>query len=158
MEGSLFWISSAKDGGNSVYMMDNLKASQISTPPIDRLLQQADYTTVYSWCARVGGHRFYCVTLVNSNLSLVFDLTSRQWYQWTDYQGNYLPFISSTYTVSDNQAIFQHATNGKMYELEITNTTDDGQTITFDVYTPNYDGGTRKRKYCLLYTSPSPRD
>ena len=150
MEGALFWISSAKDGGNSVYMMDNLKASQISTPPIDRLLQQADYTTVYSWCARVGGHRFYCVTLVNSNLSLVYDLTSRQWYQWTDYQGNYLPFISSTYTVSDNQAIFQHATNGKMYELEITNTTDDGQTITFDVYTPNYDGGTRKRKYIKI--------
>jgi hypothetical protein len=149
MEGTVFWVSQARDGGTAVYLMDNVKSSQISTPSIERLLQQADYTTVYSWCARVAGHRYYCVTLAASNLSLVYDMTSQQWYQWTDNNGNYLPFVSASYT-GDNQAIFQHATNGKMYQLEITNTTDEGATITMDLYTPNYDGGTRKRKSVVI--------
>jgi len=146
MEGTMFWVSQARDGGTAVYLMDNVKSQQISTPSIERLLQQADYTTVYSWCARVAGHRYYCVTLAASNLSLVYDLTSQQWYQWTDANGNYLPYVSASYT-GDNQAIFQHATNGKMYQLEIVNTTDEGAAITMDLYTPNYDGGARLRKY-----------
>jgi len=146
MEGTMFWVSQARDGGTAVYLMDNVKSQQISTPSIERLLQQADYTTVYSWCARVAGHRYYCVTLAASNLSLVYDLTSQQWYQWTDSNGNYLPYVSASYT-GDNQAIFQHATNGKMYQLEIVNTTDEGAAITMDLYTPNYDGGARLRKY-----------
>jgi len=146
MEGTMFWVSQARDGGTAVYLMDNVKSQQISTPSIERLLQQADYTTVYSWCARVAGHRYYCVTLAASNLSLVYDLTSQQWYQWTDANGNYLPYVSASYT-GDNQAIFQHATNGKMYQLEITNTTDEGAAITMDLYTPNYDGGARVRKF-----------
>jgi len=149
MEGTVFWVSQARDGGTAVYLMDNVKSSQISTPSIERLLQQADYTTVYSWCARVAGHRYYCVTLAASNLSLVYDMTSQQWYQWTDSNGNYLPFVSASYT-GDNQAIFQHESNGKMYQLEITNTTDEGATITMDLYTPNYDGGTRKRKSVVI--------
>ena len=146
MEGTMFWVSQARDGGTAVYLMDNVKSQQISTPSIERLLQQADYTTVYSWCARVAGHRYYCVTLAASNLSLVYDLTSQQWYQWTDSNGNYLPYVSASYT-GDNQAIFQHATNGKMYQLEIVNTTDEGAAITMDLYTPNYDGGARLRKF-----------
>ena len=146
MEGTVFWVSQARDGGTAVWLMDNLKAAQISTPPIERLLQQADYTTVYSWTARVAGHKYYCITVAASNLSLVYDMTSRQWYQWTDSNGNYLPFVASSFT-GDNQAILQHATNGKLYEMEITNLTDDGATITFDLYTPNYDAGTRRRKY-----------
>lgn len=146
MEGTLFWVSQARDGGTAVWLMDGMKPAQISTPPIERLLQQADYTTVYSWCARVAGHKYYCITLPASNLSLVFDLTSRQWYQWKDTNGNYLPYVSASFT-GDNQAIFQHESNGKLYELEITNYTDEGNLITFDLYTPNYDAGTKQRKY-----------
>lgn len=146
MEGTVFWVSQARDGGTAVWLMDNLKPSQISTPPIERLLQQADYSVVHSWCARVAGHKYYCITLPASNLSLVYDLMSHQWYQWTDSNGNYLPYVAASYT-GDNQAIFQHGSNGKLYELEITNLTDDGNIITFDLYTPNYDGNTRQRKY-----------
>ena len=126
--------------------MDGLKAVCVSTPPIERLLQQADYTTVYSWHARFAGHKFYAITLVVSNLTLVYDLTSQTWYQWTDANGNYIPIISSTFT-SDQQCALQHTTNGKVYKLELTNTTDDGALIPWDLYTPNFDGGVRLKKY-----------
>ena len=146
LEGTLFWISQARDGGTSAHLMDQLKPAQISTPAVERLLQEADYTTVYSWTGKLAGHKFYVVTLVNSNLTLVYDMASQQWYQWTDSNGNYLPFTASTYT-SDQQLLLQHASNGKMYKMEMATTTDDGLVITVDIYTPNFDAGARLRKY-----------
>lgn len=146
LEGTIFWVAQARGGSPSVWMMENLKAQQISTPAIEKLLQQADYTTVYSWTARSAGHKFYVVTLVGSNLTLVFDLTSRRWYQWTDASGNYLPIVSSTFT-PDDQPILQHASNGKIYRFDIAYANDDGSLIVWDLYTPNWDGGTRKIKY-----------
>ena len=146
LDGTLFWISQARNGGVSVMAMEGLKASQVSTPAIERLLQQADYSTVYSWAAKVAGHKYYAVTLPASKLTLVYDVISRRWYQWTDANGNYLPIVSSTFS-ADQQPLLQHASNGKIYKLEMTNTTDDGELITMDLYLPNYDGGTRLTKY-----------
>jgi hypothetical protein len=146
LEGTLFWISQARDAGTSVHIMDNLKAVPISTPSIEKLLQEANYTTVWSMSFKIAGHKFYVVTLVSSNLTLVFDLTSKQWYQWTDSNGNYFPFCSATYT-PDQQVLLQHATNGGLYKMEITTTNDAGVAIVMDIYTPNFDGGMRKRKF-----------
>lgn len=146
IDGVLLWVGVARSGSVSVMLMSGLKAVVVSTPSVEKLLQQADYTTVYSWTAKVGGHRFYALTLVNSNLTLVYDMTSRRWAQWTDASGNYLPIVSATFT-SSQQPLLQHASNGKIYLLENTNYTDDGAEIPFDLYTPNYDGGTRLRKY-----------
>ena len=146
LEGMTFWVSQTRGAGLAVHMATDLRPQKISTPSIERLIQDADFTTVYSWTGRVAGHSFYCVTLVNSNLSLVYDLTSKAWYQWTDANGNYLPFVSSTFS-STQQLLLQHATNGAMYWMDITFPTDNGSTIVMDIYTPNYDGGVRTRKY-----------
>ncbi len=146
LEGTLFWLSQSRGGSIGVMEMDGLKAKTISTPAIERLLQQADFTTVYSWVTKVAGHKLYVVTLTASNLTLAYDVTSQRWYQWTDSGGNYFPIISSTIS-SAQQPLLQHATNGLVYKMEITNYTDQGALITFDLYTPNYDGGTRMGKY-----------
>lgn len=146
LEGTLFWVAEARGGSLSVWMMENLKAQQVSTPAIERLLQQADFTTVYSWTARSAGHKFYVLTLVASNLTLVFDATSRRWYQWTDVDGNYLPIVSATFNTTQ-QPLLQHASNGKVYRFDLAYANDDGSLITVDLYTPNFDGGTRKVKY-----------
>lgn len=146
LEGTLYWIAQARGGGLSVWAMDSLKAQQVSPPAIDRLLQQADFATVRSWTARIVGHKLYAITLVSSNLTLVYDATSRRWYQWTDANGNYLPIVGSSVT-EDQQTLLQHESSGVVYKLEMTNYTDAGSAIVFDLYTPNYDGGTRKLKY-----------
>ena len=146
IEGALLWVCQTKEGGLGVAMMDGLKAHVISTPSVDRLLQQADFTTVYAWTAKIIGHRFYALTIVNKNITMVYDINTRQWVQWADVNGNYLPIVAATHT-TDQQNIVQHASNGKVYKLEMTNYTDDSELITVDLYTPNYDAQTRKRKY-----------
>lgn len=146
LDGALFWVAQSRGGSLSVWAMDSLKAQPVSTPAIDRLLQQADFTTVYSWTTKNVGHKFYVITLVNSNLTLAYDVTSRRWYQWTDVNGNYMPIVGATFT-SSQQPLLQHASNGKVYYFDLSYVNDDGSLITFDLYTPNWDGGMRKIKY-----------
>ena len=145
MDGMLFWLTSTRSGSVGVMMMDSVKAQPISTPAIERLLQNADYTTVYSWTARLDGHKYYGVTLKGSNLTLVYDHTTGAWQQWQDGNGNYLPIVSSTFSVAQ-QPLLQHESNGGVYTFDATVYADDGVLFTVEAYTPNFDGETNKRK------------
>jgi hypothetical protein len=144
-EDLLVFASATRNGSVGIMYLENLRPTTISTPAIERLLQDADWSLVYSWCGRLGGHRFYCITLVNSNISLVYDFTTRMWFQWT-YGPNqtYLPFMFCT-SLPNRQIVLQHE-NGSLYTLSNVVYNDDGQEIVVDIYTQNWDGGTRNRK------------
>ena len=140
--------------------MTNLKHKQISNPSIEKILQNADYTgTVYSFGIQFNGHKFYVVTLVASNITLVYDMTLEVWAQWTDTYGNYMPFVASTFT-DGNQAYLQHMSDGKLYEVNPESTSDYNGNITFDLVTPNFDAGTRFRKYlkCIDFMGDQVQD
>jgi len=145
IDGSLVWISATRSGQVGVMLMDNLKAVTVSTPAVERLLHDADFTSVISFKAKIGGHKFYVVTMVNSNLTLVYDLSSSLWAQWNGLGLSYFPFLASSFD-ANQQVILQHTTNGKLYQLDLLQYTDDGEIIQVDLYTPNYDGGTKTRK------------
>ena len=73
-------------------------------------------------------------------------MKEQRWAQWTDEDGNYWPIVSSTYLASTG-SVLQHETNGKLYLFNSSYTSDDGAPITVDIYTPNFDGETRRRKH-----------
>ena len=145
IDGMLFWICTNRNSSPQVIMMDNLKPTIISTPAIERLIDDADFTQVYSWVLKEWGHWFYIVTLKASNLTLVYDVREKTWAQWTDTDGNYLPIVSATFS-TDSHHIVQHESNGKYYTMDATYVNDDGSLFTTDIYTPNFDGGTRRGK------------
>jgi hypothetical protein len=142
----LVWVGAAKNGSTFVVKMEGMRATIISTPAIERLLQQANFGTVYSWGLRISGHMFYGVTLPNSNLTLVCDLTTGGWFRWTDVNGNYMPYMGSTTTV-DEQTLLLHVNTGQIFQASQTYYRDNLDKIVMDLYTPNWDGGTRKKKY-----------
>lgn len=146
VDGALFWLSTNRSASVQVMRMENLKAEIISTPAIERLLGEADVSEVYSWTLKYEGHRWYAITLVNENLTLVYDMTTGLWAQWTDVDGNYLPIVDSTYKTSTAQTLLQHESNGWLYTVDSANVTDAGDVITVDIYTPNYDAGTARDK------------
>jgi hypothetical protein len=145
LDGALLWIGTNRSSSAQVFMMEGLKVQVVSTKPIERILDGADFTTVYTLGIKYEGHRFYVITLKNSNITLVYDMTDGLWAQWTDSAGNYFPIVSSTYTTTTGR-ILQHETNGKTYAFDDTYYTDDGAVITVDLYTPNFDGGVRRKK------------
>lgn len=149
IDDTLLWLSTTRSAQVQVIMMTGLKAEVVSTPPIERLLDNVVLTTVYSWLLKDEGHTFYVVTSVEANLTLAFDLRERIWSQWTDADGNYLPIIASTFT-SDKLHLVQHATNGKVYLMDRGYYNDNGSVITVDLYTPNWDGGVDRNKHMAM--------
>lgn len=152
LDGALLWLCTNRSASVQVMKMDNLKAEIISSPAIEKLLATADYTTVYSWTLKYAGHRWYAITLVNNNLTLMYDLSTGLWSQWTDTNGNYLPIVDSTYKTSTAQTLLQHATDGYLYTVDANVFTDAGSTLALDIYTPNYDAGTvRNKTLAMMY-------
>jgi len=145
IDGMLFWLSTNRAASPQVVMLDNLKLQVVSTKAIERLLGGADLSFVYSFGLKYEGHLFYGLTLRESNITLVYDAAENMWAQWTDANGNYFPIVSTTYLTGTGN-ILQHVTNGKLYSLDSGTFTDDGSVITVDLYTPNFDGGIRRRK------------
>jgi hypothetical protein len=147
IDGSLVWLSRNKMASLQVVRMDDLRIQVISTPPIERLLKGSDTTQVLSWSLKHGGHRFYGITLKSNNITLVYDLDQLLWYQWTDTDGNYWPIAARSFDSNHNH-LMQHDSNGKLYYVggayEYPN--DDGELISVDIYTPNFDGGIGRRK------------
>lgn len=145
IDGTLFWVCTNREASPQVMMLDNLKANIISTPSVERLIAGADFTACASWVYKAWGHWFYGVTFKNDNLTLVYDVREKLWAQWTDTNGNYFPIVAAS-TNAAGQHIFQHESNGKYYVADPTYVNDDGSLFTTDIYTPNFDGGTRRGK------------
>jgi len=147
LDGLLLWLGKTKNGPAEVIMLDNLKAEPVSTKAVERLLATANFSTetVFSWVLKIAGHRFYIVTCKTANFTLAFDVDERMWSQWTDTSGNYLPIVDSC-TDGQLRNLLQHETNGRIYIADSVYADDDGDLITVDIYTPDFDGGTRRRK------------
>ena len=146
IDGMLIWVSTNQSASTQIIKMEGLKVEVISTNPIERLLDAADFTEVYSLQFKNIGHRFYIFTSVNSNLTLVYDLDEKLWHQWTDSDGNYFPFSAVTYDAATYRHQFQHESDGWIYLVNEGYYTDEGEPITADIYTPNFDGDTYRRK------------
>lgn len=143
----VFYVTSNKTASPQVIRIDNLVPTIVSTPAIERLLDPAVGGTWLSWCFKHGGHRFYGVTSVTVNLTMVYDIDQGLWYQWTDSQGNYFPYAGTSISAAYIHEL-QGANNGTVYAFNTDNVypTDNGTVVPVDIYTPNTDFGTRRQK------------
>ena len=146
----LLWVSTTRSAQAQVIMMQGLKAEVVSTPPIERLIDNVSFTTMYSWLIKDEGHTFYVFTSVEANVTLVFDIRERAWFQWTDSSGNYFPICASSYRTAGQQHLVQHISNGKVYLVDREYYTDAGTGIPVNVYTPNWDAGLDRNKQCTM--------
>lgn len=146
IDGMQMFASTTRFSGWQFMLLDQLKPRIVSTNPVERLVLNPDTSEgVFSWATRIGGHRFYCVTIKANNLSLVYDVEQDRWSQWTDSAGDYFPIVDATYD-SSGRRILQHETDGKLYRLDQDYWRDGQALFPVDIYTPNWDGGARVTK------------
>ncbi len=151
IDDKLFWISSTRSASVQISMLDQLNHQVISTKSIDRLVQSSNLQNVQSLQLKINGHNFYVLTLRDINLTLVYDIRENLWHQWTDFNGNYFPFLCYGYAAG-NRHLIQHESNGDIYEVDTdfyADVGDDGTTlvpIMSDIYTPGFDANTRRKK------------
>lgn len=89
IDDSTFWMSQTKAKGRGVHVLSGLETRKVSTPDVDRILDDDALSNVYAYCLKVEGHTLYVLTLApvvtagNVNgITLVYDLTSDTWVEW----------------------------------------------------------------------------
>jgi hypothetical protein len=143
-EDKLFWIAQSQVGGPFVMLLDKLAPTKISTPAIDRLLTVTGIFATRSFLLRVSGHLMYGLKLSSPSITLVYDYTEKIWYVWTGTDDAAWPIVGAVGGTS--HPVVQHATDGNLYTLSDNNYTDASDLFSWDLYTPNYDGGVRVKK------------
>ena len=83
IENGLIFMSQSKLRGREVVRMLGLEIEKISTSSVEKVLLADNLSTVHSFCFKAGGHSFYVLTLVDSAVTLVCDLMTKMWYQWS---------------------------------------------------------------------------
>jgi hypothetical protein len=87
-ENTVFWVGQHPNRGRSVYAFDGLVPVPISDPYIDRILARDPLTQVAAFYIEIAGHKLYYLTLPTSNVTLVFDLTTKMWHVWSALAAN----------------------------------------------------------------------
>lgn len=81
-DNALWYIAQTRQRGRQVMAMVGQTPQAVSSPHIERILNADDLGTVYAFPLRLCGHSWLIWTLKNSNVTIVFDATSRVWYRW----------------------------------------------------------------------------
>ena len=157
-DNTVLWIGVTKTHGRSVYIMDGVSPVKVSTDSVDKHLEADDMSKVTAFCYKFNGHTCYILTLHNTNQTLVYDISAKMWYTWTQYalasddQPN-----PGTWTESYFRPSFYAEVTGipfcldddvaKLYYLDTNTYQDDGQAIYCRTVTDIIDNGTTKRKF-----------
>lgn len=144
IDGALIWVSGSAKAGRKVMLMEALKAKEVSTPAVERLLQSLDSPKGTAF--GISGHRFYVLTDIFFGMqrTLVYDLDEKLWFEWEAVDGGTLQFISST--VGSNQEVLVQLYDAEVVRIRSSLNADKGQAFSWDLYTPNFDAGTRLGK------------
>jgi hypothetical protein len=150
----LFWVTNDINNVRQVGMMNNLQFQVISTPAIDRFLNLTSQivsgfqiSSFRSFGFKFAGHKFYVLTNVTANITMVYDVDQGLWYQYTDANGNFYKPMTIT-TALDNTLIVMDTLNGAVNSCnaDYVFPNDNGTIVPVDIYTPNYDAGVDRSK------------
>jgi hypothetical protein len=82
-DNSIYFMGVSKQKGRGLYRFVGTAPEYLSNPFIDRLFNADSLIGVSSFCVRIAGHLFYVIYLPDSEITLVYDDTSKQWATWT---------------------------------------------------------------------------
>lgn len=150
-EQTAIWVGNSKTQGRSVFMFNGLSPVKISTRYIDKYLNRDLMKNCRSYCMKTAGHALYVLTLLDSDITFVYDLDEQLWYQWTSQVGgveSYFKFVFFNGNVEEEAGLYlQHESDGQIYVMSPDYYKDNVDDIWFRSVTPLQDSGTNKRKF-----------
>lgn len=139
--GTIVWMGQNRDGfGRSIYKLTGMNPEVISTPQIDKILNADSLATVYSWAANVGSHLLYGLTLVATGVTLVYDVTSKQWSFFTYLGTSGSPTTITAITTAGAVTSTAHGySDGDIIKVASTNSDFNGWHVVTAVTTNAYE-------------------
>ena len=84
-DGGIVFISKRDKNqrAREVHILVGLTPQKLSTPAVERILNNDDLATVYSMYLSTAGHHLYVLTLKTTGITLAYDFTSKVWSRFT---------------------------------------------------------------------------
>jgi len=143
--GALMYLGRARRGGLSVVMIENYRPKTVSTPDLDYLFNEyVNPADAIAFGYRQNGHEFYQISFQQQGVTWLYDATSAVWSTLvsgavTRHYANYGCQFNFHVMVSDYR-------NGKVYVLDPSVYTDNGELIARELITPHFYQGTSFNK------------
>ena len=128
---SFAYVSRNIRGQAQIMMMQGYIPTRISTHAVENTLVNQKVDDAIAWTYQLEGHEVYVVSFPSLDLTWAYDVSTQMWHKWLwvdsnnvyhRHRGNCLALFQGMVLIGDWQ-------NGKIYELDPNNYTDDGDTI-----------------------------
>jgi hypothetical protein len=128
---SFAYVSRNNRGQGMIMQMEGYLPKRISTHAVENTLANEYIDDAVAWTYQLEGHECYVVSFPTLNLTWVYDATTTMWHKWLYVtNGNvYGRHRGNCSAVFQGLVLCGDYANGKIYELDRENYTDDGQTI-----------------------------
>lgn len=128
---SFAYVSRNNRGQAQIMQMQGYVPQRISTHAVENTLANQYVGDAISWTYQLEGHEVFVVSFPSLELTWAYDIATQMWHKWlyTTNQGTYQRHRGNCCAVFQGLVIIGDYENGKLYELDKTNYTDDGQNI-----------------------------
>lgn len=128
---SFAYVSRNNRGQAQIMQMQGYIPQRISTHAVENTLANQYVGDAIAWTYQLEGHEVFVVTFPSLELTWAYDITTQMWHKWlyTTNQGTYQRHRGNCCAVFQGLVMIGDYENGKIYELDKTNYTDDGQNI-----------------------------
>lgn len=128
---SFAYVSKNIRGQGMIVQMNGYIPQRISTHAVENSIANQYIDDAIAWTYQLEGHECYVVTFPTLDLTWVYDATTQMWHKWlyTDNNNQYHRHRGNCCAVFQGLVMVGDYQNGKIYELDKQNYTDDGQEI-----------------------------
>lgn len=129
-----YWLSQSPEGARMVMKGTQNLAQRISTHAIEaEFLKYPRVDDAIGSTFQITGHAFYCLDFPTADKTWVFDQATDQWHEWTHIDVNGIPHRArvpfKAYAYGKNLGLDWNT--AQLYQLDNTNSTDNGLPIQF---------------------------
>jgi hypothetical protein len=128
---SFAYLSRNQRGQAEIVMMQGYKPTRISNHAVENTLVNQYVGDAISWTYQLEGHEVYCITFPTIDITWAYDVASSMWHKWlyVDNFNNYHRHRGNCNALFNGLVLVGDYQNGKVYKLDPSNYTDDGQEI-----------------------------
>lgn len=129
---SIFWLSADRAGNATIIRTNAYKPVRISTHALEHELESyARIDDAFGYAYQQEGHTFYVITFPTADATWAYDCATQLWSRrgWRDSQGILHRHRANAYAFFNDQHVVGDWQNGKLYVMDLSTYTDDGDAI-----------------------------
>jgi len=128
---SFAYLSKNNRGTAMIVQMNGYIPQRISTHAVENSLTGQTITDAVAWTYQLEGHEVYVISFPSINLTWCYDVATGMWHKWlyTNDKGQYERCRGNCAAVFQGYVLVGDYANGKIYRLDRSIYTDDGQYV-----------------------------